>query len=212
MLKIFPLNDFHYSVSLLENHHFIRTLVGHGSTDILDLEKRSSWTHTFSFDIHLFPDNVLQFMEQNHILTFQDDRKYGFFQLLKYEKGDFFLNHRDTNMTVDDCIHEYTCLIFCPYGDDYDTLQGGELVFTHPDGLYHITFDPSVETRSGRFVMILFSIDMYHEVLPIINGSRYVFKKPLFVKKSNHLKMVDLDVVDELCDGGFHPFPENGDY
>ena len=31
--------------------------------------------------------------------------------------------------------------------------------------------------------MLIFSIDMYHEVLPIIRGSRYVFKKPLFTKR-----------------------------
>jgi len=122
--------------------------------------------------------------------------------LIKYEEGDFFLNHRDTNMSNEiDGTHEYSCLIFCPYGEDYNTLEGGELMLKHPDGLYEIKFDPAIETRQGRFVMVIFSIDMYHEVLPIIKGSRYVFKKPLFVNKTS-TKIVKTNEVDDLCDGG----------
>ena len=50
---------------------------------------------------------------------------------------------------------------------------------------------------------------MYHEVLPIIKGTRYVFKKPLFVKKSSTriVEIVEINEVDVLCDG-FH----GGDY
>jgi hypothetical protein len=47
---------------------------------------------------------------------------------------------------------------------------------------------------------------MYHEVLPIIKGTRYVFKKPLFVKtETNNTEQEedDEDLVSELCDGGF---------
>ena len=71
----------------------------------------------------------------------------------------------------------------------------------HPDGLYEIKFDPAVETRQRRFVMVIISIDKYHEVLPIIKGTRYVFKKPLFVKKPS-TKIIETDEVDDLCDGG----------
>ena len=78
----------------------------------------------------------------------------------------------------------------------------------HPDKLYEIKFDPAVETRHYRFVMVIFSIDMYHEVLPIIKGTRYVFKKPLFVKKTS-TKRVEINEVDVLCDG-FHG--GGGDY
>jgi hypothetical protein len=42
---------------------------------------------------------------------------------------------------------------------------------------------------------------MYHEVLPIIKGSRYVFKKSLFVKKPS-TQIVETNEVDDLCDGG----------
>ena len=221
MFKIIKLNDFTYpdcfdslmNDSFIKNDNFERTLAGKGSTDILDLEKRSSWTYKSTFQIYTLPDEVLQFMEQNNILTHKDGTKYASFTLLKYEEGDFFLNHRDTNMSNEiDGIHEYTCLIFCPYSKNYNTLEGGELILRHPDGLYEIKFDSAVETRHGHFVMVIFSIDMYHEVLPIIKGTRYVYKKPLFVKKTS--KIVETIEVDELCDGGssFFGGKGGGDY
>ncbi len=224
MFKIIKLNDFSYpdSLGLLTNEpmvkseNFERTLAGKGLTDVLDLEKRSSWTHKSKFILHTLPNEVSQFMEQNNILTYKNGLKYEPFSLIKYEEGDFFLNHRDTNMSNEiDGTHEYTCLIFCPYGKDDDILEGGELLLKHPDGLYEIKFDPSVETNKNRFVMVIFSIDMYHEVLPIISGSRYVFKKPLFVKRISTIIEERNDVnVDELCDGGGGGFGFNntGDY
>lgn len=210
MFKIIKLNNFSYPDSLglstnnlmLQSENFERTLAGKGLKNVLDLEKRSSWTHKSKFHIHTLPDEVLQFMEQNNILTYKDSMKYAPFSLLKYEEGDFFLNHLDTNMSNEiDGTHEYTCLIFCPYDKDFTTLEGGELMLREPNGLYEIKFDPAVETRHGHFVMVIFSINMYHEVLPIIKGTRYVFKKPLFVKKTL-TKIVKTDVVDDLCDGG----------
>jgi len=224
MFKIIQLNDFSCpdGLGLLTNNplfkseNFERTLVGKGLTDVLDLEKRSSWTHKLTFYIYTFPNEVSQFMEQNNILTYKDGMKYASFSLIKYEEGDFFLNHRDTNMSNEiDGIHEYTCLIFCPYGEDYTTLEGGELMLRHPNGLYEIKFDPAVETRQGRFVMVIFSTDMYHEVLPIIKGSRYVFKQPLFVKKtSTKIVETETEIVDDLCDGNLNNFLElsRGDY
>lgn len=206
MFKIIKLNDFSYPDSLspfsedpmFQIENFKRSLVGKGSTDVLDLEKRSSWVHVNKFRLPVFPFEVLQFMEQNNILT----SIYDNFDFIKYEEGDFFLNHRDTCMLGEvNSEHAYTCLIFCPFGEDYQMLEGGELILREPDGSYEIKFDSSVETRNGRYVMVIFSIDMYHEVLPIIKGTRYVFKKPLFVKKTvpkPSLKHVE----EDLCDGG----------
>ena len=51
------------------------------------------------------------------------------------------------------------------------------------DGLYNIKFNPFIALNEQKFVMVIFSIDMYHEVLPIIKGTRWVFKRPLFTKK-----------------------------
>jgi hypothetical protein len=209
---------------ILQSQEFEKTLVGIGSTSVLDLEKRSSLTHKLQFYLNL-PSEAYKFLEQNKIFPFgKYSSKYQPFSLLKYEEGDFFLNHRDTNLTTDEIeIHKYTCLIFCPYGEDNEILEGGELVLKHPDGLYEIKFDPAVETRKNRFVMVIFSIDMYHEVLPIIKGSRWVFKKPLFVIEENLKKTEEEDKSkieekeeDILCDGGagmyWSTFLNSGDY
>ena len=195
---------------ILQSQNFERTLASIGSTNILNLEKRSSWTHKLKFLLNL-PSEAREFFEQNNILCEKDCIDYDYFSLLKYETGDFFLNHRDTDLTgaLDNSVHQYTCLIFCPYGEDNDILEGGELILKHPDGLYEIKFDPSVETNKNRFVMVIFSIDMYHEVLPVISGSRYVFKKPLFVKTTIK-KMEARNDVDELCDGGGDMFGSGG--
>jgi len=170
----------------LKIHNFERTLEGIGSMKILDLEKHSSWTHIHKCLVK-FTNEINEFFEQNKIIYGKEDDGYDKFSLLKYEIGDFFLSHHDTKLpdiTRDNGIkeiHQYTCLIFCPYGEN-EILEGGELIFKHPDALYEIKFDPSIETKKNNFVMIIFSIDMYHEVLPIIKGTRWVFKKPLFVK------------------------------
>lgn len=195
---------------IIQSQNFERTLASIGSRNILDLKKRSSWIHKLQFVLN-FPSEATQFFEQNNILC--DKNKDNYFSLLKYETGDFFLNHRDTDLSnaLDNLIHQYTCLIFCPYGED---LEGGELILKHPDRLYDIKVDSSVKTNNNQFVMVIFSIDMYHEVLPIISGSRYVFKKPLFVKRSSTIIEVRNDVnADELCDGrGCFGFSNTCDY
>ena len=42
---------------------------------------------------------------------------------------------------------------------------------------------------------------MYIEAFPIIKGSKYVFKKPLFVNKTSTRIVETNEVGDELCDG-----------
>ena len=48
-------------------------------------------------------------------------------------------------------------------------------------------------------------------MLPIIKGTRYVFKKPLFVKKYS-TKIVQINEVDVLCNGFHGEGGEGGDY
>lgn len=203
MFKIIKLGDFSYPeysclVSedpMFQNENFERTLVDIGPTDVLDLEKCSSWTHVNKFNLPALPDEVSQFMEQHNILTEKDDVKYASFNLIKYEEGDFYLTHCDTCIQAK---HAYTCLIFCPFGEECRMLEGGELILREPNGFYEIKFDPSMETQNGRFVMVIFSIDMYHEVLPINKGTRYVFKKPLYVKKTTTTQ-VRISPHDDEC-------------
>ena len=184
---------------ILEHENFERTFAGIGLTNILNLEKRSSWTHKLKFRFKL-PSELQAFMNQNNIRGMS----FGDFTMLKYEPGDFFLNHCDTDLSnYKDGDHKYTCLIFCPFSENNEILEGGELILKHPEGLYDIKFDPAVETRQNRFVMVIFSIDMFHEVLPIIKGSRWVLKKPLFDKFFTKGSKEDTDDEGELCDVGY---------
>ena len=184
---------------ILEHENFERTFAGIGLTNILNLEKRSSWTHKLKFRFKL-PSELQAFMNQNNIRGMS----FGDFTMLKYEPGDFFLNHCDTDLSnYKDGDHKYTCLIFCPFSENNEILEGGELILKHPEGLYDIKFDPAVETRQNRFVMVIFSIDMFHEVLPIIKGSRWVLKKPLFDKFFTKGRKEDTDDEGELCDVGY---------
>lgn len=200
--------------NIISSENFTRSLVRIGSIDKLNLKTRSSWTNTHLFCIEL-PDELLDFYNKNNIQYKKDsDKVYDDFSLLKYESGDFFKYHLDTNLTdySTDYTHEYTCLIFCPY----DKYTGGELIFSHPNKLYETKFNPSIITNDMNWIAIIFSIDMAHEVLPIISGIRYVFKKHLFVKDAEKAKKRrDLqNVVDTLeGDGGFDlGFSKTSDY
>jgi hypothetical protein len=96
----------------------------------------------------------------------------------------------------------FNALIFCPYSNE-------NLIFKNPDELYEIKFNPSIETNKNNFVMIIFDVNMYHEVEPIISGTRFVFKKQLFVKNKINVKVEE---VNDLCDGKGGFYGSTGDY
>lgn len=197
MIKIFNIDttnlNLHFSNSksynwielknepILEFQNFKRTFVTFDSKEILDLNKRSSFTHKDKFVLNISEEEK-KFFDENNIFYEKDN----IFTLFKYETGDFFLNHCDSKLNV---FHQYNCLIFCPYKDS-DILEGGELIFTAQNNSIY-KFNPSIETKQNRFVMLIFSIDIYHEVLPIIKGIRWVFKRPLFVNTCHQKQLED---------------------
>lgn len=127
-------------------------------------------------------------------------------EMLKYEVGDFFASHRDTIMPYQngDGEHKYTCLIYGNFGQENGYFEGGELVLKHPEGLYDIKIDISKEIKKNNYVAVIFSVDMYHEVLPVKSGTRFVLKFPLFVHKTNTQKKPTVEEVDALeGDGGW---------
>lgn len=133
-------------------------------------------------------------------------------EILKYDAGYFFMSHRDTiiNNYKNRGEHKYTCLIYGTFEQENEYFEGGELVFKHPENLYNITIDLSNEIKKNKYIAVIFSVDMYHEVLPVKNGTRYVLKKPLFVKSelTNPINIANVD-IDELCDGGSHDMWKN---
>ncbi len=180
----FDIYNIQYS-KYFKDENFKRTLAGINNTNTLDLTQRSSWTNNNTFTIKT-PYESEMFFEQNKILT---GNSYDNYTLLKYNKDDFFKNHLDTKISDN---HLYTCLIYVPYYDK-EKYVGGDLILNDSNNLVHMSFNPS---NYGYPVMIIFSIDMYHEVLPIVSGSRYVYKKPLFVDT----RYVSNKIVDALDD------------
>lgn len=126
-----------------------------------DLEKCSSWTHNEKFFIDFEPENSKKEIESYFDLRFSTEYK-----LLKYEKGDFFKDHVDQKVTDE---HLYTCLIFI----HDDNLKGGDLVLHDKDNTFRIVLEPS---KLKYNLMVVYSIDLLHEVLPVEEGTRYVFK------------------------------------
>ena len=184
--------------TLEDPNNYKETMLGIGDELTMDTNKRKSFTFNKILRLEN-PYDFTEYFDKNSILQ---GREYSRCEMLKYEKGDFFTIHRDTVMrdTFNKGEHKYTCLIFGTFEQENGYFEGGELVFKHPNGLYDIKLDISKEIKNNKYVAVIFSIDMYHEVLPIISGTRYVLKKPLFVKT----KEPYIPTADELeGDGGF---------
>jgi len=195
--------EFDYK-TLKNPDNYIKTMIGTGNELIMDTNKRKS----FTFNKRLIlgePKELLDYFNGNSILHSRDGIDYAYCEMLKYEVGNFFVSHRDTIMNDSRNIgeHKYTCLIYGTFEQENGYFEGGELVFKHPEGLYNIKIDISNEIKNNKYIAVIFSVDMYHEILPIRNGTRYVLKKPLFVVKTcEPAKQINLEISD-LDDGGF---------
>ena len=162
-----------FTDAIMNQENFTRTLATVNNSRVEDLEQRSSWTHNKTFDIKS-PDISSYFGRAMcpRRSPKEDPHNESRYQLLKYEKGDFFNKHLDRKQTPE---HEYTCLIII--NDKENEYEGGELILTDQDNIYNIHVSEACKLEC---VMIIFSIDLYHEITPITKGARYVFKKPMY--------------------------------
>jgi predicted 2-oxoglutarate/Fe(II)-dependent dioxygenase YbiX len=163
---------------ILNNKNFYRTFATINNTSVIDLEQRSSWTHNKKFIVSsIQADN---YFENNNIIN--NNNKY---QLLKYEKDDFFNIHLDTKQNDN---HKYTCLILLK--DDNNDYEGGELILSDKDNIFNININSCV--------MIIFSLDLFHKITPVTKGVRYVLKKPLFNDSKSNF---DTDSINSFSGG-----------
>lgn len=150
----------------IPNNKFKRTKVTindkNGKKNVENLSLRSSWT--FDEDITVFNEEVLELKD----FAYNNDLN---FKLIKYEKNDFFKLHKDHKGS-------HTCLIIG--GSEF---KGG--ILSLKNDLFEIKINP--EEMKNKFYMIIFSIDFYHEISPIIEGKRYVLKISLINKLTNHI-------------------------
>lgn len=170
VINLTDLKNFEY----LLDSNFERTTVSINNTDVIDLNVRSSWTNILDFWIHC-PVEAKKFFDENYVY-YEKNTDNSFlnqpYKLLKYNKDDFFSDHIDNKLGL---AHKYTCLIFTPYSD----YEGGDLILHNKDNSIYQKI--SMADYKNQFVMVIFRIDLFHSVTPITKGTRYVFKKPLWV-------------------------------
>ena len=183
---------------------YTRTLAGIGKNLVEDLSLRSSWTNKCHFYFSImqnFSNEVEEFFTRVDIDdTYSVKSEPIYYQLIKYELGDFFAKHLDTQING---YHQYTCLIFLPQADGLG-FEGGDLILTNSTG----TFCSTIKTSDFKEItMVIFSLDLFHEITPITRGKRYVLKKPLFIRylpKTRSLpRDINQEVDDLLGDGAF---------
>ena len=85
-----------FTDAIMNQENFTRTLATVDNFRVEDLEQRSSWTHNKTFDIKS-PDISSYFGRAmcSRRCPKEDPHNESRYQLLKYEKGDFFNKHLD---------------------------------------------------------------------------------------------------------------------
>lgn len=136
---------------------------------VIDTGKRSSKICTKKFTVE-FPKELEVFCKTCQILSPASIDLV----LYKYEKGDFFAPHVDRQRSQN---HAYTLLILPPCKSDTDNyFEGGKLKI----GSSNINC-----CAIEDYTYLIFSINILHELEPILKGTRYVFKSQLDLVNPN---------------------------
>ena len=119
------------SSNYVKDTDYERTLAGYSDRSEINLTQRSSWTNKHKFKFSL-PCEAEHFFETYSIDTnCEKDDPYDHrmfaapsdvYTLIKYETGDFFLDHIDRQKNEKHC---FTCLIFVHNDQTY---EGGDLI------------------------------------------------------------------------------------
>lgn len=120
--------------------------------------------------------------------------KNHIFDVIRYEAGGFFKEHRDKLIDHD---HYATLLIFPPAIGEF-AHSGGDLVLREDDGsVFHFQSSTNMEWR-----FIAFHPHLRHECLPVLSGRRVVIKTELrynYEQSSDHkynFRIIPQDFVD----------------
>lgn len=137
----------------------------------------------------LFKKELAQFMEiPEHIsrgIVDSDGYSCFHYTLLRYNKGDFFVAHKDGKHKDDEDgdgerRHIGTILVYPP-SSFYD-YEGGELYLSNDD----IT----IKALEHSWSVVFLNIDTLHEVKPITKGTRYVLKSEIWIPEET-VKLLD---------------------
>ena len=89
--------------------------------------------------------------------------------LIKYEQGGCFPGHNDLKINDE---HIGAVVIYPPLSSN-TRFEGGELLIG--DNIYK-------NFSSEEYIIVFISINDWHEVTPVISGTRYCFLAPVFTK------------------------------
>jgi len=113
-----------------------------------------------------------------------DEECEKYFDLIKYDVGDFFAPHQDGKKYNN---HIGTILIYPP--KNLYPYEGGELYLPNEN----IT----LKAFEDDWTMIFLNINVLHEVKPITSGVKYIFKTKLFISRDTRL-MIENKICDYL--------------
>ncbi len=160
------------------------------TTLIVDEEKRKSKTHKYNFFIdYCFTNLLYNFLFDNNLKLYGDDK----WQLLRYDKDDMFLIHKDRQINNN---HEYSILLFPP--KDFSHFEGGDLILLNNENETNVSLQTVFKTNNfNQWTFVIFSIDLFHYVQPILQGHRFVWKNALFNINDVDENIQDLENNDD---------------
>ncbi len=163
--QIYNINNTKY----FNEDNFKRTLTTNDAFTNICCNKTNIFEHTCWTNKNMFtietPIDATTFFRSKNIVPNNN------YTLLKYDFSDFLKNCDEKNSQQN---YKYVCLIYFPY----NKFVGGNLILDDIENSVQIKFNPCNYLNP---VMIIFSIDMQYEILPIIKGPCYIYKTLLCV-------------------------------
>ena len=165
---------------------------------IINKNIRNSFVNNSLFNVDFL--NIIPTLSENGLETSNCIEDW---QLLMYTLDCKFSKHSDSEL-------DYTILLFPP--NNINKFKGGELIIYKDNE--KIVIDPS---KFEKYKLIIFSKELEHEVLNVLEGTRYVFKKS-FSNKIPRIKQIGIppytipNSSDTILDGGCKHIKKNNGY
>jgi len=173
-------------IECIKEELFISATVGNSNTgknevneEIRKGKKLNGYTVKLWYDLNQYRSGLRNFLEETDI---QENESFDYFELLKYEEGDFFKPHQDGKKSKN---HIGTILIY-PH-KNYSNYEGGELYLPEKN----IT----IQTYENDWSIVFLNLNTLHEVKPITRGTKYVLKKDLYISTETRLL-----IENKICD------------
>jgi hypothetical protein len=166
--------------TIFKDENWIVSSVGKNGIDSIDMTVRNSMVSKYKFTM----DYPMELFNDLHLRV--DNLPLLNLQLLKYNEGNFFARHKDRKYSEK---HKYTILILPPMSVG-NIFTGGEICINGQEIIQDI----------NKYKIIIFSLDLIHNINPVLSGIRYVFKGVLYsdYNVENYLTTSLIDTIPNL--------------